>query len=420
MSRNTRWLRAMIVVLSLVVVGLGLGIRHLGTITRRICRASVQPLDGASSSQNDRFAIRYTAARELFLRSVEGAGGRIESVESPVSGPDGEALFMDFASFGPEDATRILVLGAGTHGVEGFTGSGIQSRLLAKGLASTLPPDVRLLMIHGINPFGMAHWRRFDEDNVDLNRNFRDHSTEPRSNDGYESLVEVIEPESLSFWSEVTSWSTLLRQWAFGKKERVRAAVTGGQYTHPQGLFYGGKEETWSNRVFRSVVGRYVAHTRHVVFVDFHTGLGEYGTAEILLHVTPDSEEFCRAVAIWGPDQTRTTSVPGSVSTHLDSSLKLALPAIAPAGANVTAVTLEFGTFSAIEVFAALRAENWLQHKGGASFPGAAEIKSCLLRAFHPDSGDWERNALEIGERVVGSALDYLGGLEAVRLQPGA
>ena len=30
-------------------------------------------------------------------------------------------------------------------------------------------------MIHALNPFGFAHLRRANEDNVDLNRNFVDH-----------------------------------------------------------------------------------------------------------------------------------------------------------------------------------------------------------------------------------------------------
>ena len=31
---------------------------------------------------------------------------------------------------------------------------------------------MKLLMVHGINAYGMAHLRRFNENNVDLNRNW--------------------------------------------------------------------------------------------------------------------------------------------------------------------------------------------------------------------------------------------------------
>ena len=44
--------------------------------------------------------------------------------------------------------------------------------LVYHGIATQLREDWSLLMIHALNPFGMAHLRRVNEDNVDLNRNF--------------------------------------------------------------------------------------------------------------------------------------------------------------------------------------------------------------------------------------------------------
>jgi len=76
---------------------------------------------------------------------------------------------------------------SGTHGIEGYLGSAIQLRFLhelflqnAQRLCTTdnvrAPPTKntpvkKILLIHAINPYGMRHHRRTNENNVDLNRN---------------------------------------------------------------------------------------------------------------------------------------------------------------------------------------------------------------------------------------------------------
>ena len=75
---------------------------------------------------------------------------------------------------------------SGTHGIEGYLGSAIQLRFLhelflqqEKQLRTNnvhAPPTKntpvkKVLLIHAINPYGMRHHRRTNENNVDLNRN---------------------------------------------------------------------------------------------------------------------------------------------------------------------------------------------------------------------------------------------------------
>ena len=37
-----------------------------------------------------------------------------------------------------------------------------------------MPEDVAIVLVHALNPFGFAWRRRWNENNVDLNRNFLD------------------------------------------------------------------------------------------------------------------------------------------------------------------------------------------------------------------------------------------------------
>ena len=396
-----------LVVLSAATLAIVFGVWQLGTMTSRACRDLSEPAEVKPVGEAEYFPLSYSVARQRFLNAARASGGRIESIQNPHNGPDGEPLFMDILSLGSEDAVGALVVGSGTHGVEGFAGSGIQTRLLREGIASRLSPNVRLLMVHGINPYGMAHLRRFNEDNVDLNRNFGDRSMLPPGNDGYEALADALEPASISFWPEVASWSSLLWSTVTAGPAEFQAAVSQGQYSHPQGLFYGGTSNTWSNVTIRSVVSRYLSEATHVVFVDIHTGLGEYGNAEVILNVPDDSPAYKRALAIWGPERTKTTFTGESFSTHLAASLKLAIPQLLPT-AEVTAVSLEFGTVPPLEVLKALRAENWLHHHGGSDHPRATEFKTCLLRAFHPAPQTWEASVEAKGKDAIGRALENL------------
>ena len=394
-------------VLSIAALAIGFSIWYLGTLTSRACREPSYSVQVKPAAESEYFPSSYRVTRQRFLDAADAVEGRIENIRNPRHGPDDESLFMDILSLGSEDATGVLVVSSGTHGVEGFAGSGIQTRLLREGTFSRLPPNVKLLMVHGINPYGMAHLRRFNEDNVDLNRNFRDQSVLPPANDGYETLADAFGPVSISFWSEVASWSRLLWFTVTAGRAEFQAAASQGQYSHPQGLFYGGTFDTWSNVTLRSVVSRYLAGANRVVIVDLHTGLGQYGNAEIILNSPDHSPEYQRSVAIWGPELTRTTVTGESVSSHLKASLKLALPRFLPT-AEVTAVSLEFGTLPPLEVLKALRAENWLHHHGGSDHPRAQELKACLLRAFHPSTQDWEAVVWKQGKDAVERALASL------------
>src|SRR5208283_2584408 len=143
----------------------------------------------------DSFSSSYSEAREKFQEAVAAARGSAESFKHPRSGPGGEELAVDTAWFGPSDASRVLVLISGTHGVEGYCGSGAQVDWLRREEFKVLPADTGVLMIHAINPYGFAWTRRVNEDNVDLNRNFVDHDKAYPKNEGYLAIAEAILPK---------------------------------------------------------------------------------------------------------------------------------------------------------------------------------------------------------------------------------
>jgi hypothetical protein len=356
-----------------------------------------------TSSQKIYFSTSYQIARESFFKAAQEVGASIKSFQNSHMGPHGEALFTDVAIIGSKHATDYLVLGSGTHGVEGFAGSGIQTGLLREGIHNELGPHMGLIMIHAINPYGFTHLRRSNEDNIDINRNFIDHTKPYPKNDGYKELADVILPKSLSAWTNLKLRTSLLWYRLKHGQAAMKRAVSGDQFSHPQGLFFGGHHEAWSNKTLKEIASRYLSNAKRVVFIDVHTGLGPFGGAEIIMNVDTDSPDYQRAVQLWG-DRVKTTVNGGSVSVNLVASLKLAIPKMIPQ-AEVTAVSLEFGTYPAKEVFLALWAENWIHQNGCNNHPKDQEIKAELLRVFYPNTDDWNQSIWKHGKEIVYQAL---------------
>ncbi len=351
----------------------------------------------------DYFSSDYAEARVKFLDASSSAAARVDSFKNPEVGPQGEPLYTDVAVLGTGDARSALALGSATHGVEGFAGSAILTGLLRDGIASRLADVMRVVMIHATPPYGLAHLRRVNEDNVDLNRNFVDHHKPYPPNPGYESLAKAIAPKTYSAVSIAASFARLAGYAATHGRAALQAAISGGQYTHPDGLFFGGRFETWSNKTARTIAQRHLHGAGRVAFVDFHTGLGPHGYGEVISLDPPGSPALERAVEWWG-DRTKAAKVGESVSVDIKGTIKLALSEMLP-DAEVTAVSLEFGTVPLRRVLRAMQAENWLHHHGGKDHPRAETIKAEMPRVFYPDTDDWKTEVWSQGRQVVLQAL---------------
>ncbi len=348
----------------------------------------------------DQFSANYSDARGKFLAGCLGAGAQVTHYRNPVAGPDGEALFTDVARLGPAAAARVLLVISGTHGVEGFCGSGVQAGLLENTDAPTLPDGVALLLVHAINPYGFAWLRRVTEDNVDLNRNFLDHEAGGYpENPGYDQLADALVPE---IWDEAAR--ALAEQVIDEYGERhglfaLQAAISVGQYRHNQGLFFGGQAPTWSRRVMEQIVKAELGEARHVGLIDFHTGLGPYGYGEPICLHEPDQAAHKRARAWFGED---VTSPKGGSSSSPDVRGTLAEGLFNCVGhAQWTGIALEFGTKPIPDVINALRGDAWLHNHGEVKSAQGREIKATIRAAFYPDEADWKRKIWTRGADMV-------------------
>jgi len=336
----------------------------------------------------DSFAVDYAGAREKFRAAVGEAGGVLESVAHPDKGPDGGDLATDVAWFGPRSAKRVLVLVSATHGVEGFCGSGAQVDWLRRGEASRLPRDVGVLIIHAINPYGFAWLRRVTEDNVDLNRNWIDFTAPLPANPGYDALCDAICPQQWSGEAREAADAALGAYAAAQGFPALQQAISGGQFAHPRGLFFGGVGPTWSRRTQSDILRHWLGEAGRVAVIDYHTGLGPWGYGEQILTDRRGSAAFARAAAWWGA---AITSPADGTSTSADITGDNlgALPMLVP-HAEVTGMALEVGTKDLMEVLTALRADAWLHAHGDLGSPEGRAIKAQVRNAFYGDADDWK------------------------------
>lgn len=344
------------------------------------------------------FFRSYKLARAHFLQSCQQQLGSLESIQHPEQGPDGD-IFMDVASFGDEGARKVIVISSGTHGIEGYAGSGLQCMLLHEGIGSRLPSDTRLMMVHGINPYGFAWQRRTNELNIDLNRNFVDFANRPM-NAGYREIAEIFEPET---WegSGDSIMNTVRAVVKTKGLEWYQSALSGGQYEYPDGMFYGGSAPAWSNQVVRQIAKNYLTNASEVVWIDIHTALGPFGTAECIVDYAPGSKAFKRSVEMWG-DRVKSMLSGDSYSAPIAGSMISGLQATYP---MIVGAGLEFGTVSGREVILALIADQWLHRHGEFSLAQGHAIKDMMMNAFYPDSNEWRESIAMIARDVVAQAM---------------
>lgn len=349
------------------------------------------------------FSQSYAQARERFLSAAEAAGLDVESHTHPLLGRDGETLALDVVFEGARDARSLLVLSSGCHGVEGFCGSGVQHALLRDGAWHRLLRDsgVAVLYLHALNPWGFSWWRRTTQENVDLNRNFHDFSQPLPANPGYDEIAALLVPPS---WPPAPETAAALQRHIAAHGLRAyQQAVTSGQHDHPEGLFYGGRNPTWSNVTLRHVLQEQARHCARLGWIDFHTGLGPSGVGERIFACRDDDAALQRARSWWGNGIT--SIYDGSSASALLTGLMWMAAYEECPQAEYTGIALEYGTVPVTEVLDALRADQWLENHPEAGSAQRDAIKRQVRDAFYTDTDAWKQAVLAQGFEAARQAV---------------
>ncbi|SDV48045.1 M14 family metallopeptidase [Chitinasiproducens palmae] len=351
------------------------------------------------------FSVTYAQARDKFIAAAAAAGAEIATYTHPSErGPNGEALSLDVAWLGARDAKRVLTVGSGTHGIEGFAGSAAQIHWLASASIDTLPPDTAVAFFHAHNPWGFANYLRFTEHNVDLNRNFVDFTQPLPLNCVYPIVHKLIASPA---WSEAALTET------FEKLSELRELIgeqcysngfNGGQYSHADGIFYGGTAAEWSNNAFRQAVSDHLLAASDAAFVDLHTGIGPEDGHVFLCFHEPESDAYDRARSWWGERAVNREGVTHKAVAKYQGLLVDAFVDMLQ-GAETTAVVVEFGTRPRPVMQRASMAARYLFcHRDIA--PALREsLQRDVREAFNPSEPAWRAGVVTQSKDIIDRAL---------------
>ena len=346
----------------------------------------------------------YFEAREIFRTRAESAGWRLEAHPLKAAGPGGETLTIDIAVKGSVQPRRAVVVSSGTHGVEGFFGSGVQRAFLERPeVVDGLEEDAAMLLVHAVNPYGFAWVRRVNEDNVDLNRNFLlDGDHYEGCPDGYHRMDPLLNtptpPGGFEAFLPRAIWNIVRHG-----MPALKSAVATGQYAYPKGLFYGGSQASQSQQILSEALPRLLPNTERVIHIDFHTGLGKWGTYTLGVSDPVGSPKVRRLQEAFGEPAVEALDPSGTlyvIRGVLGDWCQELLP-----DTQYDCVLAEFGTVHILKVIAALRAENRAHHYGEPGTSSTQAAKQALRDAFAPHSESWEREVVAKGLRLIEQAI---------------
>jgi Protein of unknown function (DUF2817) len=356
------------------------------------------------------FPQDYAAARERFRMLSAERGWLQEAHPVAASGHDEWDLTIDAARLGPAGAENLLILSSGLHGVEAPFGSAVQLAWLESLPRAWQPPTGwRILLLHALNPWGFAHLRRFNEDNIDLNRNFLEASAFDELRRGDEEsnyrrfdrhLNPPRPPGRFNLFPLLAGWMIVRHG-----KRRLRQVLPVGQYAFPKGLFFGGHGPARSTQIVMENAPRWVGSAKRIIHLDFHTGLGEWGRLKLLSVEAPDAPLMQRAMELFGRESVEPHGGPTAYASRGDMGVWLSRRF---ADREYLCLVAEFGAYPAVHTLGALRGENQAHHWGDPASRSYRRAKERFVEAFVPRSPQWRemvvRQALRLIDRAVGDA----------------
>ena len=353
------------------------------------------------------FSDSYSEARQRLLELSARRGGTHWTYDIDQYSPHGEALSVDVLRFGPPEASQVLVISSGTHGVEGFFGSAAQLALIELKLEELLSVQgVALVIIHAVNPYGFSHLRRVNEDNVDLNRNFLTVGESYKGADPKYALLDgLLNPQSPPPRFELFTLKALLQIIRHGF-QALKSSVAQGQYDFERGLFFGGRGPSRSHKIITEHLPHWIGEAERVIHIDLHTGLGPWGTYVMAASQNIPQSELHWLLGHFDQDKVQQLEASGVLYqirgefTYYCRSLFSEV--------DYYPILVEFGTYPILKVLSALRAENRATHWCDTEAPELDQERQQLREAFSPASEEWRSTALSKTLRVIDQAVAAL------------
>lgn len=236
----------------------------------------------SSYPYQDDFITDYDAIRERFLGHVDAFSSQWKQVKTfsqPIDLADN--LYTDSILLEAEETKdNLIVITTGVHGIEGYIGATMLEVFIDNFLPNLDQSNTGVLMITNVNPYGVKHQRRYNENNVDLNRNFIfDWNTfNLNTNTDYPKVQSFLQPpspiENMTL-HEISFLGGILKQVTTNGVSTLSNALLGGQYNAPKGVYYGGTGDEKSTAYIKEVFEKTLnSGYKNIIHLDLHSGYG--------------------------------------------------------------------------------------------------------------------------------------------------
>lgn len=268
MKKKLLWLLIILAALALLATLAGPGI---------ILNAVRQPEPDEHYAYSESFFNSYEDIRTHLQELTADLGVEISS--HAIDADDG--LYIDsFYLPSTGEKTNLVVLTTGVHGIEGYIGSVMLDVFFREVYPTLDDANTGVLVVANVNPYGMKYFRRYNENNVDLNRNFiLDWETfDLSSNKEYPKVDTFLGPTGKignALWHEAGFYLSLGKTAVTDGAGTISDALLTGQYQYPQGVYYGGTGDEASTVYLKDVFSQCLdSPYENIVHIDIHSGYG--------------------------------------------------------------------------------------------------------------------------------------------------
>ena len=248
-----------------------------------ILMADRQEEKADSYAYSEVFFDEYSEVRWHLKETVEklkNQGIETEVYSHPINADDG--LYIDNIYLpSQKEQKNLVVLTTGVHGIEGYIGSVMLDVFWQEIYPDLDRNNTGVLVIANVNPYGMKYHRRYNENNVDLNRNFildwKNFDT--TVNKDYPKVDKFLGPQKKmgnALWHEAGFYASMVKEVVANGADSISNALLGGQYEYPEGVYYGGAGDEKSTRYVKTVFEWTLDESNYenVVHIDVHSGYG--------------------------------------------------------------------------------------------------------------------------------------------------
>lgn len=356
------------------------------------------------------FPSTYEDSRARFIKSLSLIQKNWHATQleaRPLN--DHPDLTIDWLWAHARSKKTLVILSTAEHGIEGYVGAAMMKIFIDEFAPRLNPENTGLLLVHGLNPWGMNHHRKVNEHNVDLNRNFVfDGNFDPAINPEFHRVESFINPQrqfgSLTL-EKIRFWGNVIKNIITTGIPTITTAALLGQHHTPNGFYYGGTEYQGSTSVMMGLLRKALEDYKSIVHLDLHTGYGpRYQMSVLLSPLDPhSSEEFARRInypLVLKIDPKEFYAISGDICAYFYRLRNIEFP-----NKELFSGGFEFGTFgdslpARIRSLRAMVFENQLHWHGARNAQTAERVRREFDEFYFPSEPKWREKALADGRQA--------------------